>query len=374
MVIFVSVAETASGTRCKRLLALDGGGVRGVLSIEILAAIERVVGAPLSSYFDYVAGTSTGAILAACVSLGMSVDEIRTFFIEIGPSMFHQANALRRFRYKYDDVQLAAALRNVFSGSNGIPLTLGSPELKTLLLLVLRNATTDSPWPLSNNPRALFNDRRLAECNLDFPLWQLIRASTAAPTYFPPERIAVGSQSFVFVDGGVTTYNNPAFLLFLHATLRSYRLCWPTGPEKLLLVSVGTGATAQANDRLKPGEMNLLYNMTSVPAALLHAALVEQDLLCRVFGRCLFGDAIDLELGDLRSPVSGPAAGFCPQLFTYVRYSADLSAVGLERLGLSSIRPEAVQRLDSIDHLDELRLIGRSAARNVSVDHFVGFE
>ena len=360
---------------------MDGGGIRGVFTLQILARMEQLFREEqknpklvLADVFDLIAGTSTGAILAACVSLGMSVDEIRTFFIEIGPSMFHQANALRRFRYKYDDVQLAAALRNVFSGSNGIPLTLGSPELKTLLLLVLRNATTDSPWPLSNNPRALFNDRRLAECNLDFPLWQLIRASTAAPTYFPPERIAVGSQSFVFVDGGVTTYNNPAFLLFLHATLRSYRLCWPTGPEKLLLVSVGTGATAQANDRLKPGEMNLLYNMTSVPAALLHAALVEQDLLCRVFGRCLFGDAIDLELGDLRSPVSGPAAGFCPQLFTYVRYSADLSAVGLERLGLSSIRPEAVQRLDSIDHLDELRLIGRSAARNVSVDHFVGFE
>jgi patatin-like phospholipase/acyl hydrolase len=68
----------------------------------------------------------------------------------------------------------------------GEDMTLGSDKLQTLLLLVLRSATTDSPWPLSNNPSAKYNDRNRADCNLLLPLWQLVRASTAAPTYFHP--------------------------------------------------------------------------------------------------------------------------------------------------------------------------------------------
>ena len=77
----------------------------------------------------------------------------------------------------------------------------------------------DSPWPLSNNPRARYNAPERTDNNLELPLWQLVRASTAAPTYFPPELIKVGRHDFVFVDGGVTMYNNPAFQLFLIETL-----------------------------------------------------------------------------------------------------------------------------------------------------------
>ena len=54
-------------------------------------------------------------------------------------------------------------------------------------MMVMRNHSTDSPWPVSNNPYAKYNDRSRDDCNLDLPLWQLVRASTAAPTYFPPE-------------------------------------------------------------------------------------------------------------------------------------------------------------------------------------------
>ena len=60
---------------------------------------------------------------------------------------------------------------------------------------------------------AKYNDPALEDCNLNLPLWQLVRASTAAPTYFPPEVVTVGGQVFLFVDGGITTYNNPAFQL-----------------------------------------------------------------------------------------------------------------------------------------------------------------
>src|SRR5690606_9005293 len=198
----------------------------------------------LADYFDYVAGTSTGAIIATCVALGMPVAEIRRFYIENGEAMFDKAGLLRRFRYKFEDQRLAARLREVINRyrtpeelAAGTDLTLGSAALKSLLMLVMRNATTDSPWPVSSNPAAKYNQRHRPDCNLDLPLWQLVRASTAAPVYFPPEVVDVGAQRFVFVDGGVTTYNNPAFLLFLMATLAPYRLQWPAGAERLFLVS-----------------------------------------------------------------------------------------------------------------------------------------
>src|SRR5688500_8493831 len=79
----------------KKLLALDGGGIRGAMTIEVLAAIERTLreasGNPelvLADYFDFVSGTSTGAILAASISHGMSTDALRTFYEESGPLMF----------------------------------------------------------------------------------------------------------------------------------------------------------------------------------------------------------------------------------------------------------------------------------------------
>src|SRR5687767_12302622 len=94
----------------KRLLALDGGGIRGVLTIEVLASIEATLRKStgsadlvLADWFDYVAGTSTGAIIATCVSLGMSVDQIRKFYVDNGAAMFDRASVIRRFHYRYED-------------------------------------------------------------------------------------------------------------------------------------------------------------------------------------------------------------------------------------------------------------------------------
>lgn len=87
----------------KRILALDGGGILGLISIEILAKIETLLrqrqGKPdlvLADYFDFVAGTSTGAVISSLVSIGMSVDQIRGFYIDCGPQMFDRAFLLER--------------------------------------------------------------------------------------------------------------------------------------------------------------------------------------------------------------------------------------------------------------------------------------
>jgi hypothetical protein len=106
---------------------------------------------------------------------------------------------------------------------------------------VTRNVTTDSPWPVSSNPDARYNDPGRSDCNLHIQFWQLVRASTAAPVYFPPEVVTVGTHTFMFVDGGMTAYNNPAFLLCRMATHPAYQPGWATGERNLLLISLGTG-------------------------------------------------------------------------------------------------------------------------------------
>lgn len=356
----------------KRLLAIDGGGIRGLVAIEILAGIEaalrvRLGAGPewvLADWFDYLGGTSTGAMVAAGLALGMPVAEVRRFYLEQGGAMFGRARLLHRLRYRYEAGPLAQALRDVF----GADRTLGSPDLRTLLLVTLRNATTDSPWPLSNNPRARYNDRALPDCNLELPLWQVVRASTAAPTYFPAETVQVGPSRFVFEDGGITPYNNPAFLLFLIATSAPYRLCWPAGTDRLLLVSVGTGTVPQASPALRVNQMGMLYQAGAVPRALMYSSLNGQDLMCRMFGDTRAGPPLDGEVGDLLG-----GSGL-PRLFTYVRYNADLTRGGLDALGLADISAAEVQRLDGVRHMDALRTLGRAvAAAQVRAEHFSGF-
>jgi hypothetical protein len=393
----VTLAERIDAPGQKRLLTLDGGGIRGLITIEVLAHVEETLRAlyprerwagddfRLSDYFDYVAGTSTGAIIATCVSLGMSVTEIRRFYHANGVAMFDKASLLRRFRYKFEDHALSEKLREVLdqhrpeterrdSSGRERHLTLGSAALRTLLLVVMRNATSDSPWPVSNNPRALYNNRARADCNLDLPLWQLVRASTAAPVYFPPEEITLGTRSFLFVDGGITPYNNPSFLAFLMSTVGAYRLNWQTGADNMLIVSIGTGTNPNANAGLAADDMNLLYNAGTIPSALMFASLNEQDMLCRAFSRCRHGSRLDAEVESMILKADEEQRAPLPRLFTYMRYNAELTRKGLDELELGDVVPKHVQALDSVEYMDDLTRVGQAVGQlQVRRAHFEGF-
>jgi hypothetical protein len=100
------------------------------------------------------------------------------------------------------------------------------------------------------------------------------------------------------------------------------------------------------------------------------AALNEQDFLCRVFGECLAGDPLDRELGDMIGK-SGPLER---KLFTYVRYNAELTSEGLRGLGLDDVVPEAVQKMDSVAHKDDLKRVGTAVAKaKIKAAHFKNF-
>lgn len=364
-----TMSERIADPAPKKVLSIDGGGIRGVIALEVLLEIEtmlrRKTGNPnylLSDYFDAIGGTSTGAIIATGLSLGFEVSQLLDFYVDNGAAMFRRSHWLSRLRYKFDGTPLTTLLKQEFGAR-----TLGTRDLRTLLMVMLRNATTDSPWPVSNNPYALYNSRDHSGCNLNLPLWQLVRASTAAPTYFPPERAVVGDRSFLFVDGGVTMYNNPAFRLFLMLTVDRFWACappqlargWSTGRDRMLLVSVGTGTNPGANDRLEPREMNLLFNANTIPSALMFSALIEQDELCRIFGDCVVGDRLDREIGTLKQ-CQGPTEA---KLFRYLRYNADLTAGGLLALGCNNVEPTLVQKLDSVSAIGELRRIGKAVSQ-----------
>jgi hypothetical protein len=364
--------------RPHRMLALDGGGIRGLITLEVLARMESLLAQAtgrgkdfrLCDFFDYIAGTSTGAIIAAGLARGMSVGELLDFYRQTGPDMFDKAFILYRVKYLYKSEPLEEKLKAVF----GEKTDLSPGNLKCLLLVVTRNVTTDSPWPISSNPRAAFNLPDLPDCNLRIPLWKLVRASTAAPIFFAPEILQWDpndpAKQFVFVDGGMTPYNNPAFLLFRMATHEAYNLGWKTGERNLLLISVGTGAAPSVETELYSSK-DAVSNLVGIPGALMYGAQVDQDVNCRTIGRCTYGDPVDLELGDMipRAPLDQDLG----RAFLYARYNVELSAKRLNEWGLGGIDPAAVSKLDSVQHLDDLSRVGRRLAEEVRLEHFGPF-
>lgn len=367
--------------RPRRLLALDGGGILGIISLEILLEIEQQLAKEtgqdsafrLGDFFDYIGGTSTGSIIAAGLAKGMSVEDLITFYTESGEDMFEREWLINRAYALYEKDPLEKKLKAVLSDRD-----LGASDLRSLLLIVTRNATTDSPWPLTNNPYAMYNDRRRDNCNLDFPLWEVVRASTAAPVYFPPEdlKIKPGQSAHIFVDGGVTPYNNPAFLLYRMATAPEYRLGWPSGEKEMMLISVGTGSAAKIDPNVDVSGHWVGKNLTMLPGILMGGAAVDQDTNCRALGRCVFGHVLDREVGDMIPRKDGNVVPVDKDLgrhFLYARYDPDVSEDGLAELGQSQIDPSKL-KMDSVAHLGEMQAVGKAyAGKHVDVGPFERF-
>jgi Patatin-like phospholipase len=375
----------------RKMLALDGGGIRGLVTLGILEKIEMLVkektGQKLGEYFDYIAGTSTGAIIAAGLSRGMTVGELIDFYTSAGQQMFDPSWLIERIKYLYSADPLKAKLQQVF----GHDTDLGPANLECLLLVITKNVTTDSAWPISSNPDAKYNDPARRDCNLRIPLWQLVRASTAAPVYFPPEVLQWGpadpSKTFVFVDGGVTPYNNPAFLLYRMATEPAYKLNWKKGEDNLLLISVGTGAAESLGATAASPNKNIVSTVAGLPGELMYGILMDQDLSCRSVGRCTFGAHLDREVLDLvprqireemtmEEQYAAPAVPLSNNLgrnFLYARYNADLSATGLKNLGLPQVNAASIQKMDAVENISALLQVGRAAAARVEAGHFGSF-
>ena len=156
----------------------------------------------------------------------------------------------------------------------------------------------------------------------------------------------------MFQDGGIAPYNNPALILFLLATLPEYGLKWATGPDRLLLVSVGTGSSAAVHPGLVARQVDLAFNAKNLAAVFMNGASTVQDMLCRSVGLTVGGQEIDREFG---SRVGADGVGG-QSLFTYVRYNADLSedALRAEDITDAGLR-RSLRKLDSVDRIPTSR-------------------
>ncbi len=357
-----------------RLLSFDGGGIRGLFALQYAKRIETLLrektGKPdlvLADHFHYIGGTSTGAIIAAFLSWGLPIATIEELYRQNARVMFQKSGMLQRFtRHRFVAEGLSRFLREFFVEKDGTPALLGSDRLRTLLLVVTRNASTGSAWPLSNNPQAKYNDPESPGSNLHIPLWQLVRASTAAPTFFPPEVLELEGDggrklTFAFEDGGVTPFNNPAYLLKIMATLPEYRLGWSEGRDAMSLVSIGTGGT-----KFGRGDkffVDVLAQAKNLPSSLIGSFLQYQDLLCRVHGECRYGPPVDGEVGDLVPEKPNAAKSFLYCRYDKLFTEADLrDAESVTRKGFT---------LDNLELMDFLCECGERHAREVvDLNHF----
>jgi hypothetical protein len=247
--------EHLFGPGPKRILALDGGGVRGILSIQFVKRIEEILrarygGNPdfrLSDYFDLFAGTSTGAIIAAGLAVGKTAEEIEKLYMELAPDVFGAyLDKTGIFWAKFSARNLTRHLNKIFGS-----VQFGSEEIKSGLAVISKRVDTDSAWILVNNPRSKFweDSEDGVIGNGKYELKKVVRASTAAPHYFPPQEIRIADRTRnsskvdgVFLDGGITPHNNPSLAALMVARLKGHRIEWLPGKDNLLIVSIGTGS------------------------------------------------------------------------------------------------------------------------------------
>jgi hypothetical protein len=362
----------------KRILALDGGGLRGIVTLAFLAGIESMLGARhggaesfrLSHYFDLIAGTSTGSIIAAALARGMTIAEITQKYLDLGRRVF-QKSWLRQgyFRAFYNEAGLIEELKQVYGANTAI----GDASLQTGVLIVTKRLDTGSAWPISNNPRGQYYASPDSQviANANYPLWQIVRASTAAPRFFDPEKIEInrgkpGETPVVgeFVDGGLSPFNNPALQALMYVTLDGYRVGWPTGADKLLVVSVGTGS---ADPAMAPAKLAVEHAVKSLFSLMDDCAALVETLL-QWMSASPTARVIDREAGDLRHDLIAPAP-----LIHYLRYNVALTGASLAELGLrfDDEKVAGLSAMDAPDNMTTLQEIGaRAAERQVRGEDF----
>lgn len=363
-------SEKYTDVKVHRILSLDGGGILGIISLMILKKLEDDLKIAtgqgdkfrLGDYFHLIGGTSTGSIIAAGLSIGMTVDEIIGFYKNSGSQMFQKHRFFRRFWSKHKSEPLAQLLRETFEIKPKHDRTLGAKDLKCLFGAVLQNSSTNSTWLVSNNPYSKYNALNHPTCNLKVPLWQIVRASTAAPTFFDPEEINLNTQKpdkpFYFVDGGVTPHNNPAFALYRLATAPEYGLNWKTGEDKMLLISIGTSSFSLGETKNISKGRSLLRTAKNTPAEMIGVMAEDQDLNCRFVGKCVYGPQVNREVGTMMiSPAT--KAG---RKFTYARYNPNVDKEGLIDLGLPNYRTDDFKQMDDTTHLDKMQVVGKAYA------------
>ena len=215
-------------------IAIDGGGIRGVIVTRALTMLEDSLGHSLHDDARLYAGTSTGSIISAALAVGLSAAKVHDLYLALGDTVFRKSWRTLLFplsRYRYPHEPLEAALHEQLGDMKmkDLWVDLSLTDMVITSFDVLRNRTLFiKPWKLQYQ---------------DWLLRHAVLASSCVPTYFPP----VDGR---YVDGGVGSYANPCYLA---AYELSFCLGWK--PEETTLLSLGTGRIPAL---VKPGEADRL--------------------------------------------------------------------------------------------------------------------
>jgi uncharacterized protein len=218
-----------------KVLCIDGGGIRGLIPALVLSEIERRTGRRTAELVDLVAGTSTGGILACALTRPgpdgrplYSADELAAIYIDEGPNIFHRSLLKRIFSVeglvdeRYDDAGLNATLVRY----------LADARLSEALTDVLVTA-----YEIHDRFAFFFRSARArTDPTYDFPLFQVARATSAAPSYFEPVEATdvAGARTYPLIDGGVFAVN-PSLCAYADVVASA------GGDELELMLSLGTG-------------------------------------------------------------------------------------------------------------------------------------
>jgi patatin-like phospholipase/acyl hydrolase len=243
-------------------VAIDGGGIRGVLITQALIALEKGLGKPVSEVFSLAAGTSTGSIISAGLGAGLSAQRMYDLYMQLGTTIFPKT--LRStlwpfFTYRYSSQPLEDALRKFLGEIKMGDFWTAKPRKDIVIVvrdLVENRSRFIKPWK---------DEYR------NWPVWKAVLASSVVPTYFP---IVDGR----YVDGGVGSYSNPCYVAAYEAVY-----CQKWNPMETTLISIGSGRTP---DLLKPHQADKFVSiqwLTPLVDSFLDAANDQQVHVVKEF-------------------------------------------------------------------------------------------
>ena len=214
----------------KRILSIDGGGIRGIIPASTLVALEQQLGKPVRECFDFVAGTSTGALISAAVAAGVPATRILDIYVQRSGEIFTPpkliADAERLIKgYMYDPANIRKVLQSEFGAAKNWLLN----DSPVRLLLTAKGIDTHPWYFVRDNPKNAQTTGKLG-------LVDCAVASASAPTYFAPWCIKINGKQTVLVDGGVGVTGNPVYQACVEAFYYD-----DFTPADTRVVSLGTG-------------------------------------------------------------------------------------------------------------------------------------
>jgi len=276
-------------------IAIDGGGIRGVMVARALAVLEEHLGRSCHEIFRLTAGTSTGSIISAGIGAGLSGTQLHQLYCALGGVIFRKS--LRTLlwpltRYRYPHGPLAAYLEQHLG-----EISMGdfwSADPPTDVVITAFDLVTNHTCFIKPFKKEKGYDR--------WPVVKAVLASCSVPTYFPP----VEGR---YVDGGVGAYANPCYIAAYEAR---FVLDWD--PAETTLISLGTGRVPHT---LQPGDANRFWAWSWIGPTLdafLQSADDQQVHLVRTFFEQLDFRRFQV---DLREPIGMDDTGKIPALTAY---------------------------------------------------------